>query len=94
MPYSKKAVVLLPLGLTVPFSVAVAHVTPETDSVVTLAGQADVVKVRFEPRLVPLAFVATARKWYVVPQDKSAMEAPWAKVAVPEPRSCEDVLWP
>jgi hypothetical protein len=74
-PYSKEAVVLVPLGLTVPFSVAAACVAPEAAAVVTLARQADVVKIVFEPKLVPLAFVATARKWYVVPQDNSASEA-------------------
>jgi hypothetical protein len=75
VPYSKKALVLLPLGLTVPFSVAAVCVTPEAASVVTLGGQAEVVKVVFEPKLVPPAFAPTARTLYVVPQDKPVSNA-------------------
>ena len=64
VPYSSvHSLTSPPLGLTVPFSVAVVWVTAEAGSVTTVGGFGRVVNVRSEPELVPPAFLAVTLKW-------------------------------
>ena len=63
-PYSNDAVVLAPLGFTLPLSVAPLVEIDVAAVVVTVGAEhADVVNVRSLPLVVPVPFVATARKW-------------------------------
>ena len=67
MPYSKYTSVLNPFGLTLPFKIAEVAVMYVAEPVVT-EGSADdeVVKVWSFPEVVPMLFVATSLKWYMV----------------------------
>jgi hypothetical protein len=75
----------VPLGLIVPFNVAVSEATEVAASVVTEGAKAFVVKVWSEPLVVPTLFVATSLKWYVVPNSSPLMSELTAIALVPEP---------
>jgi hypothetical protein len=95
VPYSKNAVVEVPFGFTVAFNVAPVAVRLLATPVVAVAGHAVVAKIASRPFVVPPTFVATARKWYVVPQVRPVMAPPPSDTAdVPEPRLCEVVVLP
>jgi hypothetical protein len=79
-------VVGCPSGSTIPLNVADVVVTRLAVPVVTSGrGRLDVLKVWSAPLVVPEAFVATTRKWYVVlaASDPTAAEA--ATFAAPAP---------
>src|SRR5579864_848108 len=67
-PYSKFAFVVDTFGFAVPLSVALVTPTLVAEPVTVVGAQAAVVNVPSEPGVVPTAFVAVARKWYVVLQ--------------------------
>jgi hypothetical protein len=62
VPYSKMDVVLAPFGFTVPFNVAPVEAMLLAAPVVTVGGHEVVANVPSDPFVVPLTFVATARK--------------------------------
>jgi len=93
VPYSKWYVVERRLGLTLPFSVALVSNTDDAADVVT-DGTAPVVNVRSDPVVVPPAFTATSRKWYVVLAARAVRSADAATPLVPDPALVSDVLDP
>ncbi len=62
VPHWNHAVVELPLGFTVPLSVAPVVLIPVAEVVVTAGGAAGVLKVASEPLNVAAQFCATIRK--------------------------------
>ena len=84
-PYSNIPVVDAPFGFAVPFKVAPVAVMLPATPVVTVGGQAVVVKITSGPFVVPPTFVATSRKWYWMLHVK-AVASPNTDIGkVPEP---------
>ena len=89
-PYSKYQLVVRPRGSTAPVSVAVVEPTP-CAAPVSAAGAATVTNVWSPPTVVPEAFVATRRKWYVAPGLRPASDVETFLSFVPEPALCAEV---
>ncbi len=77
----------------VPLSFAVVSPTLDAAFVLT-AGAAEETKLWSPPRAVPASFVATTRKWYVLPVVRPVTVAETFEAPVPEPASFTGVFVP
>ena len=93
VPYSKYQLVVCPSGSTVPVSVADVPLTLPGVPVCG-TGLPAVANVRSVPAVVPVAFTATTRKWYVAPPISPLTAADTFLADVPEPALTAGVFVP